>query len=211
MTGTTDQVQLRTKLQDMDLALRLLNVDTKDVNWQSIAVLLYHTDKDLEIVTRLINKRYGWAKRGIGNYEATSLYLSPKGMVYWLEHAGHHFLYGELFGCNQASLDNAGWLHISGGRVDISARPTDAQEYWLSKNYPAQVEDPDRRGWPRDHNGQFLWKRAEVDQNISATRVPTPYPKGARFDVRPIHGDILTNDAAWNRLYARILAADTPN
>lgn len=194
---------LRQTLRDWRHGMTLLGFPVADINWQSIAVLLHNLpDKAKSIRSNLMNERGGWATKGWhpDREDGTSLYLSPKGMVYWLHHGGHFELYHRLFDVLQENMDCAGWLHISGCRVDIKAAPSSPQRRWLDTTTPV-----DSWGNPT------VWKEAPYPAHSAMTKAPVPYDKVSRFDVRPVPDFDLDNDDHWERLMVRINRAADPS
>jgi len=101
----------------------------------------------------------------------------------------------DLLDASSVMLDNSGWLHISGGRVDVHARMTDAQKRWLAENKP----HPRSYNGIRDGDHCVDWRLNDPDRR--GDRAPTPYSIGEQFDVRPVP------DGDWGRLMDRILRA----
>jgi len=197
---------LRQTLRDWRAGMALLGY-SGDTNWQSIAVLMSNTDdKGRQAIRgRLLDLNEGWCSQGvrIPEYQCsgTSLYISPKGMVYWLHYGGHVTLYHDIMRCSQGMMDRGGWLHISGGRVDIQSRMSEAQVRWLDTHKPNDKAE-NRRGDD--------WRIYDADEHIERDRMwnsieqPHAYAKAEPFDVRPIPGFDLDNDEHWDRLMLRI-------
>lgn len=193
---------LRQTLRNWRHGITLLGLPVADINWQSIAVLLHNLpDKAKFILSNLLDEGGGWATKG-WNPDCdggTSLYLSPKGMAYWLHYGGHSELYHRLFGASPEKMDCAGWIHISSCRVHIKAAPTISQRRWLATTTPV-----DKRG------RESFWKEAPVPAYSALTKAPVPYDKVSRFDVRPVPDFDLDNDDHWERLIIRINRAADP-
>lgn len=176
-------------------------------NWQSIAVLMANTGEEGRRIIRnkLLDTNGGWSNHGcrIPEYgcSGTSLYISPKGMVYWLHYGGHTNLYHDIMSCRQGCMDNAGWLHISGGRVDIRSRMTEAQVRWLDGHKPNDAAENHRNG---DWRVYDACEHQERDRSWNSISPPTPYAKADPYDVRPILDFDLDNDEHWDRLMLRI-------
>lgn len=191
---------LRNRLDNWRQGMNLLGFNPDDVNWQSIAVLVATCpDKTDFIREQLLASRGGWATKGMAtDSDGTSLYLSPKGMVYWLRHGGHYGLYSTLFHVEQNKLDRAGWLHISGGRVDVYCRLTAIQERWLEDHKPHPDSESAVNG---DWQLYDALGNGRVQSTWRSTVPPKPYPPAEKFDIRPV------SDDDWDRLEARIAAA----
>lgn len=197
---------LRQNLRDWRTGLALLGFPVADINWQSIAVLLANTDSDGKEDVRhaLTSHDGGWATLGCRTNTwdgGTSLYISPKGMVYWLRHGGHTLLYHDIMGCRQDDMDKAGWLHISGGRVDVRSRMTEAQVRWLDDHKPSPSSEHSRNG---DWRVYDPCEHRDMGRDYNSIDAPVAYPKAEPFDVRPVPGFDLDNDDHWQRLMLRI-------
>lgn len=149
----------------------LLGVDVSKVHWQSVAVILTHASKSgtYAMSREVLKEPTGWFRDGLSGTYRPSLYLSPKGMPYFVEYGGHSHLYHQIFQVSQDLMDRAGWLHISDGRVDVACRMTAAQSRWLEANRPERGE----------------WRIEEVYSN-ALSKPPEPYDRVAPFDVRPM-------------------------
>lgn len=196
---------LRNKLNRYRRAMADLDIDTSNVDWQSFAILSLHcTQPDqINLIRRkLMDEQSGWFRDGYRDgSDGTSLYLSPKGMPYWLHYGGHSTLYHELFGASQSRMDEAGWLHISGGRVDVHAAITSHQRRWLERHQPHPKSYHAERG----SEGHRTWRVKPYDCN-SDRKQPVPYPLVEKFDVMPVR-DL---DHDWDRFMARIERAANP-
>lgn len=191
---------LRNRLDNWRQGMNLLGLNPDKVNWQSIAVLMHNVpDKQDVIRAALLYERGGWATEGMAeDSDGTSLYLSPKGMVYWLRYGGHYMLYNDLMDCRQHDLDRAGWLHISGGRVDVYCRMTAIQQRWLDDHRPHPQSANDFNGDWRIYDAEA---HAVRDRQWQSETAPKPYAKADRFDIRP------SPDDDWDRLELRIQQA----
>jgi len=190
---------LRKKLIDMRAGMNLLGLSGDTVNWQSIAVLMSNSTQpgwEDTVWKELLNLRGGWSTQGVRKgISGTSLYLSPKGMAYWLSYGGHERLYWFVMGCSQDKLDNAGWLHISGGRVDVRCRISPAQQRWLDSHKP----HPDS-----EYSAYGGWNIKGASDDAFERR-PQAYDTALPFDVRPV--DEIDTDEGWERLMLRISQA----
>lgn len=201
---------LRQQLRNWRAGMALLGMPG-DTNWQSIAVLMVNGTADHRRIIRakLLDPNGGWSSHGcrVPEYgcSGTSLYISPKGMVYWLHYGGHTTLYYDIMHSNQGSMDNAGWLHISGGRVDIRSRMTEAQVRWLDAHKPNDKAENQRNGDWRIYDAS---EHQERDRSWNSISPPSPYAKVDRWDIRPIPDFDLDNDEHWDRLMLRIERAN---
>lgn len=197
---------LRQTLRDWRAGMALLGY-SGDTNWQSIAVLMSNTDDSGQrtIRRKLLDPSEGWCSHGVRvpdyRCSGTSLYISPKGMVYWLHYGGHTTLYHDIMRCSQGTMDRAGWLHISGGRVDICSRMSEAQIRWLDAHKPNENAENSLKGDWRIYDGKEHVTRDRMWNSIDQ---PNEYAKADPFDVRPIPGFDLDNDEHWERLMLRI-------
>ncbi|AXN53720.1 hypothetical protein SPS_9 [Sphingomonas phage Scott] len=191
---------LRNRLDNWRQGMNLLGFNPDNVNWQSIAVLVENCPQRIDLIKeKLLCAGGGWATHGHReDSDGTSLYLSPKGMVYWLDYGGHYTLYSKLMGCEQHHMDRAGWLHISGGRVDVYCRMTAIQQRWLDEHKP----HPDSAN---AMNGDWRINDAidhtQRDRHWQPDVAPKPYADAEPFDIRPVADD------EWDRLEMRIAAA----
>lgn len=196
---------LRQTLRDWRAGMSLLSY-SGDTNWQSIAVLLSNSTRQRSLIrSSLLDPDEGWCSRGVRIPEygcgGTSLYVSPKGMVYWLQHGRHQYLYHAIMNCSQFKLDRAGWLHISGGRVDVQSRMTEAQVRWLDANKPNAKAAKSKGGDWRIYDSS---EHVDRDRLWNSIQQPVPYAKAEPFDIRPIPDFDIDNDEHWDRLMLRI-------
>lgn len=189
-----DHSHLLAQIERYKQAVELFGFNPDDVHWQSIAVLLANGVPAQDVRYKMMRADRGWFRDGIVRFGSddnreieynSSLYLSPKGMPYFVGYGGHHDLYGMMFKVGQHRLDRAGWLHISDSRVDIHARVSTMQQSWLDRN----THLAGRYGWNMNpYNG-------------GDTKAPVPLLEVEKFDVMPVaSGD-------WARLFRRILIA----
>jgi len=165
-----DQYHLRRVVHNAKNALRLLDLDTEEVNWRQYAIMLLHSPNADKLQEKLVRRGRGWFRHNQGEHYPTSLYLSPKGQPFYLGYADHGLFVCEFMGLRQHDLDMAGWLHISGGRVDIPVGLTRAQRDWLAANPP--------------HMG-VCWD----ERTSECPKATVPYPAAEKFDIRPSDDD----------------------
>lgn len=176
-----DQYHLRATIDRYKEGLRCFGQNPDEIHWHSFAVLMAHGRRPEELYLRLFDG--GWFRAKHNNVGEISLFLSPSGMPYYVDYSCHDTLVYECMGLSRRLLDEAGWLHISGNRVDIEARPTSAQERWLAANEPCLT-------------GGNPWRRAV--RHGGDNRPPKPYTDADKFNVRPVQED------DWDRLCLRI-------
>jgi len=75
-----------------------------------------------------------WSSANDRKGDGPSCWIAPKGMIYPIEHANHSYFasLAGLDGCT-SPLERAGWLHVSGGRIDVMFEPTSLQRKALDK------------------------------------------------------------------------------
>lgn len=112
------------------------------------------------------------------DHEGVSLYLSPTGMPFFVAYSNHCNLTWDIMGLNQSQMDDAGWLHISGGRIDPQCLITPAQKAWIE-----------------DSGYTFRWNTHSPPN--WETKQPVPYPEADKFNVRPTEDE----DRFHARLY----------
>jgi hypothetical protein len=198
--------ELRDRIRNLKAGLSALEFDTDKVNWQSIAVLLHNKpDKFSNVRDRLTDEDGGWATEGnSANSSGTSCYLSPKGMCYWLYHGGHSRLFYDIMALNDDRMNEDGWLHISGGRVDVATAMTTAQKAWLASNTPSDnSHNADRDA----ETGNLVWRYKDCYRTEGEKSPRKPYKQVWPYDVRPIVDFDIDNADHWDQLERRILLA----
>jgi len=161
-------------------AMTLVGLNADRIHWQSVAVLLKHGRNRQFLIGKLFDAGSGWCTDGVTHHYdgyGCSLYLSPKGMPFFVGYGGHNGLYDKMMGCSQQDMNNAGWLHISDRRIHVYGRPSRAQLRWL-ENYA--------------HEHGISW-RGDLDRGDT----PRPCAEAEPFDVRPADD--------WGRFEQRLL------
>jgi hypothetical protein len=179
--------ELQNRVNVIRNSMETVGLRTAHIDWQCFAVCLTVSSERERVIAKLFDAGSGWFRDGISRrykYYQTSLYLSPKGMPFYVGYAEHEQLYDGIMGCSQHKMNMAGWIHVSGGDCRISKRPTSMQLAWLERNkHRVRAPNLDRPDW------------TEVEE----------YPKAARFDVMPMV------ELDWDRLERRIRRAMSPD
>lgn len=159
-----DQTHFERALQNLQEAA----YDPESVYWPAVAVALMHSSNAQRLTSQLARDSSNMWRTSFqhGDY-ADSLYLSPKGMPFYVDYGGHDTLYAIMMNIPQHTLNMAGWIHVSDGHAHISVHPTVEQRRWLDSH--------------RTRDGEVFQERII----FSGLQRRSPNEAVDRWDVRP--------------------------